>query len=156
MDKASAYGAGDCRFESCRGHLVLPTCSFLLTGVGGWCAPRHQCPDVRRHRVSLVVSRSIAVGHKAQGQRDRYRTTNNNSTPRGFEPLRAEPNGFLVHHLNHSVTVSRRVLRHEYSPKHTHICMQHHTAMCGGASAMTAREPHKRSVCRLNADGGMH
>ena len=28
------------------------------------------------------------------------------ATPRGFEPLRAEPNGFLVHHLNHSVTVS--------------------------------------------------
>ena len=25
MDKASAYGAGDCRFESCRGHLVLHT-----------------------------------------------------------------------------------------------------------------------------------
>lgn len=23
MDKASAYGAGDCRFESCRGHLLL-------------------------------------------------------------------------------------------------------------------------------------
>ena len=22
MDKASAYGAGDCRFESCRGHFV--------------------------------------------------------------------------------------------------------------------------------------
>ena len=21
MDKASAYGAGDCRFESCRGHV---------------------------------------------------------------------------------------------------------------------------------------
>ena len=28
------------------------------------------------------------------------------TTPRGFEPLWAEPNGFLVHHLNHSVTVS--------------------------------------------------
>ena len=28
------------------------------------------------------------------------------TTPRGFEPLRAEPNGFLVHHLSHSVTVS--------------------------------------------------
>ena len=28
------------------------------------------------------------------------------TTPKGFEPLRAEPNGFLVHHLNHSVTVS--------------------------------------------------
>ena len=24
MDKASAYGAGDCRFESCRGH-----CKFM-------------------------------------------------------------------------------------------------------------------------------
>ena len=23
MDKASAYGAGDCRFESCRGHLLM-------------------------------------------------------------------------------------------------------------------------------------
>ena len=23
MDKASAYGAGDCRFESCRGHYLL-------------------------------------------------------------------------------------------------------------------------------------
>ena len=27
-------------------------------------------------------------------------------TPKGFEPLRAEPNGFLVHLLNHSDTVS--------------------------------------------------
>ena len=27
-------------------------------------------------------------------------------TVRGFEPLRAEPNGFLVHHLSHSVTLS--------------------------------------------------
>ena len=29
------------------------------------------------------------------------------STARGFEPLRAEPNGFPVHHLSHSVTLSR-------------------------------------------------
>ena len=28
------------------------------------------------------------------------------STPKGFEPLRAEPNGFPVYHLSHSVTVS--------------------------------------------------
>ena len=28
------------------------------------------------------------------------------TTPRGFEPLRAEPNGFLVHLLSHSDTVS--------------------------------------------------
>ena len=29
-----------------------------------------------------------------------------NTTLRGYEHLRAEPNGFLVHHLSHSVTVS--------------------------------------------------
>ena len=28
------------------------------------------------------------------------------ATPRGFEPLRAEPNGFLVHLLSHSDKVS--------------------------------------------------
>ena len=29
-----------------------------------------------------------------------------NATPKGFEPLRAEPNGFRVHLLSHSDTVS--------------------------------------------------
>ena len=33
------------------------------------------------------------------------------ATARGFEPLRAEPNGFLVHHLSHSVTLSWRLCR---------------------------------------------
>ena len=28
------------------------------------------------------------------------------ATARGFEPLRAEPNEFLVHHLSHSVALS--------------------------------------------------
>ena len=28
MDKASAYGAGDCRFESCRGHICRPLLIF--------------------------------------------------------------------------------------------------------------------------------
>ena len=28
------------------------------------------------------------------------------TTPNKLEPLRAEPTGFLVHHLNHSVAVS--------------------------------------------------
>ena len=30
MDKASAYGAGDCRFESCRGHLSQARNGSLL------------------------------------------------------------------------------------------------------------------------------
>ena len=33
------------------------------------------------------------------------------ATPRGFEPLRAEPNGFRVHLLNRSDTVSLHALR---------------------------------------------
>ena len=35
-----------------------------------------------------------------------YVEDKHHSTARGFEPLRAEPNGFLVHHLGHSVTLS--------------------------------------------------
>ena len=34
------------------------------------------------------------------------RETMRKTTPKGFEPSRAEPNGFLVHLLNHSDTVS--------------------------------------------------
>ena len=29
------------------------------------------------------------------------------TTPKGFEPLRAEPNGFLVHHLSHNGGLAR-------------------------------------------------
>ena len=32
------------------------------------------------------------------------------ATAKGFEPLWAEPNGFLVHHLGHSVTLSLDLL----------------------------------------------
>ena len=41
MDKASAYGAGDCRFESCRGH-----CAFgwdMLVCVSSWHYLVHSC-----------------------------------------------------------------------------------------------------------------
>ena len=47
---------------------------------------------------------SITICGCAQLRTSRARVRR--ATPRGFEPLRAEPNGFLVHHLNHSVTVS--------------------------------------------------
>ena len=42
------------------------------------------------------------------------------STPKGFEPLRAEPNGFLVHHLSHSVTVSMKSCIGLEDPRVTH------------------------------------
>jgi hypothetical protein len=37
------------------------------------------------------------------------------ATARGFEPLRAEPNGFLVHHLSHSVTLSSDISAFDFS-----------------------------------------
>jgi hypothetical protein len=36
------------------------------------------------------------------------------ATPKGFEPSRAEPSGFLVHLLNHSDTVSSASWSGEY------------------------------------------
>ena len=39
---------------------------------------------------------------------------NKHTTPRGFEPLRAEPNGFRVHLLSRSDTVSVHVDSHQY------------------------------------------
>ena len=46
MDKASAYGAGDCRFESCRGHLAGPAPLFAgardLAFRGAWPAKGHK------------------------------------------------------------------------------------------------------------------
>ena len=47
MDKASAYGAGDCRFESCRGHYA----SGLLT-------PLSLCVDGSPLRNSQSILRS--------------------------------------------------------------------------------------------------
>ena len=46
-------------------------------------------------------------GHKVPPQEDAHAAVSAWQRQRGdFEPLRAEPNGFLVHHLGHSVTLS--------------------------------------------------
>ena len=50
---------------------------------------------------SRVRGSAIELQHKASPL---------NTTPVGFEPTRAEPNGFLVHLLNHSDTVSRNMV----------------------------------------------
>ena len=49
------------------------------------------------------------VEKKAEGHSKRSRCQKVIATARGLEPLRAEPNGILVHHLNHSVTLSLRI-----------------------------------------------
>ena len=63
MDKASAYGAGDCRFESCRGHFGLPmrcwarrcyycaisqNCKMQCSSISGRRRSMDQIPDVTR------------------------------------------------------------------------------------------------------------
>ena len=65
----------------------------------------------------VVVGSSPTVGvlflmhvfldmHDVIAETERIMPARKEATARGFEPLRAEPNGFLVHHLNHSVTLS--------------------------------------------------
>jgi hypothetical protein len=57
------------------------------------------------------------------------------TTPRGFEPLRAEPNGFLVHLLNHSDTVSY-VTCEKLTVETRNTCV----AVCEKIAAMSVRE----------------
>ena len=66
---------------------------------------------VVEYNVAIVVTRVrfpadalFRISFSGQNAEGKLKTT-----PRGFEPLRAEPNGFLVHLLNHSDTVSRAV-----------------------------------------------
>ena len=101
MDEASAHGAGDCRFESCRGDL-------------------HNTPACRCHLHSSPAAKPPAAN-------------TNKPTPRGFEPLRAEPNGFRVHLLNRSDTVSWQQSPGMHAkPCKTHIARNSATViLCG-------------------------
>ena len=60
MDKASAYGAGDCRFESYRGHLCLRW---------GWGSCSHHPGTCRQQHDSMAllvpVAKDVAVGTPA-------------------------------------------------------------------------------------------
>ena len=66
-----------------------------------------------RQTLAIVCLRSSLPArqklHRQNPSRSRMKSAKpgtRKATARGFEPLRAEPNGFLVHHLNHSVTLS--------------------------------------------------
>ena len=61
------------------------------------------------------------------------------TTPEGFEPSRAEPNGFLVHRLNHSATVScclaqPLAVRFEKKP-----CLHYRRSDSGGIRTLAGR-----------------
>jgi hypothetical protein len=55
-------------------------------------------PSARQQRLRQSLAKFVVSGLSLRAE--------NSTTARGFEHLRAEPNGFLVHHLNHSVTLS--------------------------------------------------
>ena len=84
---------------------VNPTSFFRIFGVP---FPRAKCFAEKgwRHlgKGELAIGFGVMLGIRASG----YVKGNVavNTTPRGLEPLRAEPNGFRVHLLNHSDTVS--------------------------------------------------
>ena len=59
MDKASAYGSGDCRFESCRGHLLL--CLLTPTRCNFQAFPGES--TTRQHRPPRPFSSDIQPQH---------------------------------------------------------------------------------------------
>ena len=59
-----------------------------------------------KRQAALWPAMSKQLSGNVPGVRAPEVKTGHDPTARGFEPLRAEPNGFLVHHLNHSVTLS--------------------------------------------------
>ena len=63
-------------------------------------------PEQVQRQAALRPAMSKQLSGNAPGARAPEVKTGHDPTARGFEPLRAEPNGFLVHHLNHSVTLS--------------------------------------------------
>ena len=71
------------------------------------------------------------------------------STARGFEPLRAEPNGFLVHHLSHSVTLSCCLPLPHISDAFALLCLRaqppHAPLPCCYAPTMTNAETRDRT-----------
>ena len=79
----------------------------------------------------VLSAESIANACKTS-RKDVLRGQKRKATPRGFEPLRAEPNGFLVHHLNHSVTVSMPSIACHF---------------CRGTSFWSSRASHVGRVC---------
>ena len=62
--------------------------------------------DIRWSLVRFRVARLCMLVASMSKFQKAMSTEQKHATPKEFEPLRAEPNGFLVHLLSHSDTVS--------------------------------------------------
>ena len=78
------------------------------------------------------------------------------TTAWGLEPLRAEPNGFLVHHLNHSVTLSMEELdqscHHAFSMLGVRSCARARPTWHAPPAQSLPRQRHWPRVLQLAAD----
>ena len=105
-------------------------------------------PQKQRHPPSRGTR---CLGRRRAAQLLRCSDVGLEATARGFEPLRAEPNGFLVHHLGHSVTLSlqtsgtteRSCWRLASCGDGPDICEQH-GALCVALGPQKQRRPHRR------------
>ena len=86
-----------------------------------------------KRQATLRPAMSKQLSGNVPGARAPEVKTGHGPTARGFEPLRAEPNGFLVHHLSHSVTLSHSC---EVRCAAAHDCCRH---SCGLGPDIRAR-----------------
>ena len=75
------------------------------------CGRRYDARSTFSNISCAVPALPCAPSRRAARTRSIRQVRSKATTPRGFEPLRAEPNGFLVHLLSHSDTVSCHGLR---------------------------------------------
>ena len=94
-------------------------------------------------------------GVRTEAMRSRRRSSGSKSTARGFEPLRAEPNGFLVHHLSHSVTLSLR-----YDARLMQGCwiptLEHPRVLSSQLGSEIACPPGRRASCKASPHKAGH
>ena len=108
--------------------------------------PAARCMYVPR----VLRARPKALWHRVQSQLAACK-----STPRGFEPLRAEPNGFRVHLLSRSDTVSCMTCGSVFVPRWT-FGGTHHSTTTQSVAGLFAREmPHACLVLRGRYGIGM-
>ena len=119
---AQTHHEDNLRHPNSRSYVTLPTlpviaervCSSSPSGIRTGVAHR-QHPHTTQHS-RAYTTRSTHTHTQTQTQTQARTNTNTQrhacreATPRGFEPLRAEPNGFRVHLLNRSDTLSLRII----------------------------------------------
>ena len=98
MDKASAYGAGDCRFESCRGHFIS--------------AEHTQIASRKHHMRSMMAA---AIENSASTIREQNYKCRDPGSNRGPSDLQSDAL---------PTELSRQVLKHCFASSHTAIAKQ--------------------------------